>query len=238
MYIEDNIISIANQSYENIEHIIVDGGSSDETTAIIQAYERECNLTWLSEPDEGMYDAIEKGFDLASGEIFAWLNSDDMYLPWAVEVAVKHLRQEDTEWIIGHPANWDEDGVLNYVNPLRPYYCRKWIERGWYNGEALGWMQQESMFWTADLWKQKGGFPDDVKLAGDYYLWRQFAEKAELEQIGTVISGFRNHNYQLTSNMEEYNSEIPNMGVIPKLLSMLFIDNGYSLYCSLKEHLQ
>ncbi len=237
-YIEQNITSIINQTYDNIEHIIVDGGSEDGTTQIIQQYEEDYNLTWISEPDEGMYDAIEKGFDLASGEIFAWLNTDDMYLPWAAEVAVDHLSQESTEWIIGHPADWDESGVLYYVNPLRPYYRREWIEKGWYHGRALGWMQQESMFWTADLWDKKGGFPSGIKLAGDYFLWQQFAERAELEQIGTVISGFRTHENQLTSDMSKYYSEIPETGSLPKIISSLYLQNLYSLYFIIRGHIE
>jgi glycosyltransferase involved in cell wall biosynthesis len=235
-YIEDTIESIIEQSYEEVEHIIVDGGSTDGTIKNIQKYKGEYDLTLISEPDNGMYDAIEKGFNRASGEIFAWLNSDDMYLPWAIEVAVNHLKQDDTEWIIGHPANWNENGVLHYVNPLQPRYRREWIKKGWYHGDALGWMQQESMFWTAELWEQKGGFPEGIELAGDYYLWRQFAEKAELKQVGTVVAGFRDHSDQLTSDMEKYRSEIPDTGLTPKLISSLYLQNLYSLYFILKEY--
>lgn len=228
-YIEQNIKSIKKQSYGNIEHIIIDGESTDETVKIIRGFEENYNLKWISEPDGGMYDAIEKGFDMASGEIYAWLNSDDMYLPWAVEVAVNHLSQDGVEWIIGHPANWNEDGILDYVNPLRPHYYQKWIRKGWYHGQALGSMQQESMFWTADLWNDKGGFPDNIRLAGDYYLWKSFAERSDIKQVGTVISGFREHDDQLTSDLEEYHSELPTTGIWPKVISLLYIHNIYSL---------
>jgi len=237
-FIEENIRSIMGQSYENIEHIIVDGGSTDGTIEIIQKFEEEYTVQWISEPDEGMYDAIEKGFNMASGEIYAWLNSDDKYLPWAVDVAVDNLLEDGVEWIIGHPARWNEDGTLYYVNPLRPHYRQKWIQNGWYHGRALGWLQQESMFWTADLWENKGGFPNNIELAGDYYLWRQFAERSGVKQIGTVISGFRKHDDQLTSDPENYYSELPDAGVLPKIMSMLYIQNIYSLFLNFSDYLK
>jgi len=236
-YIEQNIKSIKEQTYKNIEHIIVDGESTDETLKILRNYEEEYNLKWISEPDRGMYDAIEKGFEIASGEIFAWLNSDDMYLPWAVEVAVNHLSRDEVEWIIGHPANWDEDGILCYVNPLRPHYYRKWIRNGWYHGKALGSMQQESMFWTADLWNKKGGFPENIRLAGDYYLWKKFAEESDIKQVGTVLSGFRKHDNQLTTNIEKYYSELPKTGVLPKIISLFHIHNLYSLTLNIIDYM-
>ncbi len=80
-FIEDCIRSVKNQSYKNIEHIIVDGGSTDATINILKKYEGTYNMIWLSEPDNGMYDAINKGFKLSKGEIMAWINADDMYLP-------------------------------------------------------------------------------------------------------------------------------------------------------------
>lgn len=237
-FIKENLQSVENQSYENIEHIIVDGNSTDDTIDIVRNFENERDIRWISEPDEGMYDAIEKGFDMASGDVYAWLNSDDMYLPWAVEVAVKHLSQEGVEWITGHPARWDEDGVLYYVNPLQPHYHRSWIRKGWYHGDALGWMQQESMFWTANLWEKRGGFPNTIELAGDYYLWKNFAKESDIEQVGTILAGFRKNKNQLTEDIEKYRSEIPDTGIVPKMLSILYIQNLYSLSLNLIDYLK
>jgi len=79
-FIEETILSVKNQSCQNIEHIIVDGGSTDGTLDIIRKYEGTYNMRWISEQDSGQADAIEKGFKMAKGSILAWLNSDDYYL--------------------------------------------------------------------------------------------------------------------------------------------------------------
>lgn len=234
-FLEDNLQSIINQSYDNIEHIVIDGESNDNTIDILSDYEETYNMDWISEPDDGMYDAIEKGFEKASGEIFSWLNSDDKYFPWSVEVAVEHLKKEGVEWITGHPTRWDNDGKLVYLNPLRPYYRQRWLKEGWYHGDALGWIQQESMFWTAELWEQRGGFPDGIKMAGDYYLWKEFAKESEIVQIGTAIGGFRRHSSQLTSDMDKYYDEVPKMGIYPRLLGRLRINNFYSLLLNFRD---
>lgn len=79
-FIEDTILSVKNQDYRNIEHIIVDGGSTDNTLDIIKKHEGTYNMRWISEQDEGQADAINKGFKMAKGAVLAWLNSDDYYL--------------------------------------------------------------------------------------------------------------------------------------------------------------
>jgi len=78
-FIEDTILSVKNQDYPNIEHVIVDGGSTDNTLKILKKYEGTYNMHWISEPDEGQSDAVNKGFRMAKGEIIGWLNSDDVY---------------------------------------------------------------------------------------------------------------------------------------------------------------
>jgi len=78
-FIEENILSVKSQDYPNIEHVVVDGGSSDMTVEILKKYEGTYNLRWISEPDEGHADAVNKGFAIARGEIIGWLNSDDVY---------------------------------------------------------------------------------------------------------------------------------------------------------------
>lgn len=234
-FIEETLRSVRDQTYEHVEHIVMDGGSTDRTTEILADYEDEdgYDLTWYSGPDEGMYDAIERGFERASGDVFAWINADDAYLPWAARVAVDALSEPGVEWVTGHPARWDAHGRLAEVGRIRPYYRREWIERGWYHGGAFGWLQQESMFWTADLWERRGGFPDGVELAGDYYLWRRFAEETAPVQLGTVVGGFRLHGDQLSAAVDDYCAEVPDPGPVARALGALRVDEVYSLFRAL-----
>jgi glycosyltransferase involved in cell wall biosynthesis len=231
-FIEGTLRSVMEQTYDRVEHVVMDGGSTDRTTEILASYEEQesYDLRWYSEPDEGMYDAIEKGFERASGDVLAWLNADDKYLPWAVRIAVDALSEPGVEWVTGHPAKWDADGTLSTVRPIRPYYRREWIENGWYYGRGLGWMQQESMFWTRGLWERRGGFPDGVGLAGDYHLWRRFAAETAPVQLGTVVAGYRLHDDQLTAGIEDYYAEVPDAGPLLRALSLLRVGELYSLF--------
>src|SRR5215216_1016658 len=106
-YIENTIQSVLSQNYPQIEYLIVDGGSTDETLGIIKKYEGQV-AWWTSEKDEGQTDAINKGFAHANGDILAWINSDDTYEPGAVTAAVKYLQ--------GQPEIGMVYGDCNYIN--------------------------------------------------------------------------------------------------------------------------
>ena len=90
-YIEQTIKSVREQEYPHIEHIVIDGGSTDNTVDILRRYEDR--LTWVSEKDGGQTNAINKGFRKATGDIMAWLNSDDVYMPGAVRAVVIPIRR-------------------------------------------------------------------------------------------------------------------------------------------------
>ncbi|MCL0071992.1 glycosyltransferase [Peptococcaceae bacterium] len=211
-FIEDCIRSVKNQSYKNIEHIIVDGGSTDATINILKKYEGTYNMIWLSEPDNGMYDAINKGFKLSKGEIMAWINADDMYLPWAVEIVVNVITKLNIDWCTGIPGRWSKQGLHHGLSFFIPVYSRTLIKKGCYHGKGLGWIQQESTFWTRRLWNKAGGKVDStLQLAGDFYLWKSFAEHSRLYTINAVLAGFRVHNNQKTfSSIDKYYDELKN----------------------------
>lgn len=103
-YIEDTILSVISQQYPNLEYIVIDGGSKDGTVDIIKKYE-EWITYWISEPDNGMYDAIQKGFSKATGEIMAYINSDDKFHYNALFTAAAIFSsEEDVEWILGRAS--------------------------------------------------------------------------------------------------------------------------------------
>jgi Glycosyl transferase family 2 len=95
------LASVTRQTYRPIEHIVVDGGSTDGTLDLLREYRAPHLFHWVSEPDNGMYEAINKGIAISRGEVLAYLNSDDLYLPWSVEVAVRALQQPGIELVYG-----------------------------------------------------------------------------------------------------------------------------------------
>lgn len=133
-YLEKCIQSIVNQEFDDYEHIIVDGGSTDNTLAIIKKYESLYNIKWISEKDNGMYDAISKGFKMAKGDILCWLNSDDIYMPWTLKVVEHVFQNTDIDWCTGVPTQINENGEMYF--PIKtfvtyPQFC---IRKGW-----MGW---------------------------------------------------------------------------------------------------
>ena len=104
------IESVKRQTHANLEHIIVDGGSTDGTLELLTRYEGSYPMRWVSEPDDGMYQAINKGLRSASGDILAYLNSDDLYFPWTVDTVVEALRK-----LARSAANWPRSTICSVL---------------------------------------------------------------------------------------------------------------------------
>lgn len=104
--IEETILSVLNQNYPNLEYIIIDGNSTDDTMLIVNKYKDKIS-TIVSEPDNGMYDAIHKGFSMATGDILAWINADDSYMPWTFKYVNEVFTDlPDVDWIVGFRLLW------------------------------------------------------------------------------------------------------------------------------------
>lgn len=162
-YIEETILSIRNQTYKNIEHIVIDGGSTDETLSILKKYSN--NLVWISEPDLGQSDAINKGWKLAKGDIIAYLNADDTYLPDAVGIAVNFfLKHPETGMIYGDGILSDEKGrfLMNFT-------------AGEFNLKNLIFCQdnilQPAVFLRKTVFETIGDVDADLHLAMDLDYW-------------------------------------------------------------------
>ena len=218
-YLEDTIQCIINQTYDNIEYIIIDGGSTDKTLDIIKKYE-DRTAYWMSEQNRGMYDGINKGFEMATGEIFAWLNADDKYYHSAVEIVVRIFNKysKNIEWVTGIPSIYDKNGLI--VRVCYPAsYSRRFIRVGLYRDDILVCIQRESTFWRRSLWEKAGGINFDLQFAGDYDLWVRFSKHSHLHVIPTTLGGFRKHQTQKSNDMEKYYKEC---GVIKNIKFNIF----------------
>lgn len=209
-FIEATIQSVLGQDYPKLEYVIIDGGSSDGSAEIIRKFGDRLTY-WVSKPDDGMYAAINEGFAHTSGEIMAWINSDDLYTPWCLRTVASVFTQfrGKVRWLTGLSGYWNVDGALvgAYMNTR---FHRRLIQCGVYEARRAGFIQQESTFWTRDLWVQAGACVSaELRLAGDFDLWRRFAKTDDLYLLRTCVSGYRSHPHQQTASlMHRYYGEV------------------------------
>jgi hypothetical protein len=137
--------------------------------------------------------------------VLAWINADDIYLPGAFEMVARvFTTMPDVKWLKGVTSYIDERGE---VSPGRCYlYARNLIRSGLYGREAY-FIQQDSVFWRADLWKESGGLDQSFRLAGDYELWMRFAEREALYTLKAPVSCFRKVFGQLSESLSAYREE-------------------------------
>ncbi|MFN2390024.1 MAG: glycosyltransferase family 2 protein [Actinomycetota bacterium] len=180
--IESCLNSVAAQTYGAIEHIIVDGGSTDGTLSIVKSFAARYPLTWISEPDKGMYDAINKGMTRASGTFVGYLNCDDQYLPWTVETAATALAA-GYDLVYGDLASIDLRGDRP---ALYPHFYPPFSARYYTYSATLG---QPTVFWTNDLAERIGPFDTSFRLVGDHEYWlRAAAAGASLIHIDEILA--------------------------------------------------
>lgn len=186
-FLEDTILSVVNQNYPNLEYIIIDGGSTDGSVEIIKKYEKYLAY-WVSEPDKGHGHALNKGFARSTGEIMAWINSDDKYYPYTFNTIAEIFNSfRDINWIQGKNSWVDLSGRLldvqfSYIN-IFSYLL----------GEYK-WIQQESVFWRRSLWERSGAhISEKLELMFDGELWTRFFLVDDLWHLDLVISCFRIH---------------------------------------------
>lgn len=185
-FLEETIQSVISQDYENLEYIIVDGGSTDGSVDIIRKYTDKV-AWWVSEPDRGQTDAINKGFEKANGEILAWLNSDDTYMPGAISEAVSYLQHHpNTGMVYGDTNLMDEDGQVIGKFPARQTDYSL-LRRGYVH------IPQQSSFFRTNLWQLVGPLDTSFYFAMDYDLWVRLAKISRLEYYPHLWANFRLH---------------------------------------------
>jgi len=185
-FLEESIRSVLEQSYPNIEYIVVDGGSRDESVEIIKKYQ-EHFAWWVSEKDKGHADALNKGFARATGEILAWLNSDDVYYPQAVAEAVALLKEHpEVGMVYG-----DADLIDNSGAAVGQFAARQTDYRRMLRGSVH--IPQATTFFRADLWRQVGPLDLSLFFSFDYDLWVRIAKVSQLLYVPKRWAKFRIH---------------------------------------------
>ena len=185
-FLERTMQSVLNQSYKNIEYIVIDGGSTDGSLELIQRYADEL-VYWESMPDRGQTEAINKGFDRASGEIMAYLNSDDLYYPHAVEEAVAFLSVNPEVGMVYGDADYiDEVGdVIGRFPAAQTSYRR--LRNGYVH------IPQQATFFRRSLWDIVGPLDPAFYFAMDYDLWVRIASLTPLVYHPRTWAAFRLH---------------------------------------------
>jgi glycosyltransferase involved in cell wall biosynthesis len=205
-HIEKTIRSIVDQNYPNLEYIIMDGGSTDGTLEIIEKYKSKITKV-ISEKDEGMYHALERGLNMGTGEIMAWLNADDLYHYNSFFIIAEIFQTyPEVEFLMGQPTTFDEQDRCVHVSEPR-----NWSKYDFYLDKTNWVIQQESTFWRKTLWDRSGrNINKKYKLAADCELWTRFLidSNARLYMTSALIGGFRRRNGQLTTNRTLYNQEV------------------------------
>lgn len=182
-FLEQTIRSVLMQGYPNLEYIIIDGGSSDDSVDIIRRYEDQLAY-WVSEPDEGQSHAINKGFARATGEIMGWLNSDDFYLPGALQIVSEYLGygiQNDA--IVGHVLTVYADGRPAYQSEGRYVDLIRLLQfwRGYQ-------MHQPSIFWRRRVFEKVGFLDESQHYIMDFDYWVRIARLFEFKNVSQILS--------------------------------------------------
>ncbi len=186
-FIEETIRSVLLQGYPNLEYIIIDGDSADGSTEIIRKYEKWLTF-WVSEPDEGQSEAINKGFVRSSGEITAWLNSDDTYQPRALGQVAQVFGHDQSKAIVhGHCNKIDENSRV--TGKIKASYIT--FERLIRHWRIV--LPQQGVFFRRKLLEKVGLLDPDQHYVMDFDLWLRISREHEFHRIEETLANFRLH---------------------------------------------
>ena len=221
-FIDETIFSVISQAGPfSIRYHVQDGGSTDGTLDKLDEWRRllacnfprccnEVEFTYASEPDRGMYEAVARGFRVCGlGDIMAWINADDRYAPSGFAVVMHVMeRWPEIHWVTGRISIVTRDGYQKHLSAR--LFPQKAIRAGVFDLRRFPRLAiaQDSTFWRTGLWNAAGGVNADLKLTGDYDLWRRFANHAELVTLDATLSSFRERPGQLSENLSAYHAEL------------------------------
>lgn len=227
-YLEDTIQSVISQKYPNFEYIIIDGGSSDDSVSIIKKYDNFITY-WISEPDHGQTHAINKGLQHVTGEIIAYINSDDQYCPCAFfTVAQYFMDHPDIGMLYGDLEVIDSEGKLKYRKKYKTI-----------NLDALlsGYpIPQPSTFFRKSVIHNVGLLNESLHYSMDYDFWIRIFSKYSVDHISSFLGRFRIHSESKTISQAIF-FHIDIVDIIHKLLQTEMLpDTTNELICLLCEH--
>lgn len=183
-YLREAIESVRAQTHPSIEHIVVDGGSTDGTLDVLDDYD---GVRWVSEPDRGQSHALNKGVELATGDVLGWLNADDAYEPWAVAEGVEALRATGAGLVYADVTRVDDDGVNPRRIRSRPEFDL-WTELNLGCG-----IYSPAVFFTREALRAAGGFDETLHMTMDYDLWLRIGKGFPVRHVDSVWGVQRMH---------------------------------------------
>jgi len=190
-FLDATLRSVLDQQYPNLEYIVIDGGSRDESVSVIEQHSPHL-AHWVSEKDRGQTHALQKGFERATGEILGWLCSDDLLLPGALDTVGRFFEDNPTIDFVYGDALWI-DAQGQYIRPKKEMTWNKFVFLFDFNFIA-----QPSCFWRRSLHEKAGGLQEKWNLNMDSDLWLRFAQHSRPAYLPGYLSGVRDYPEQKT----------------------------------------
>jgi len=181
-HLEETILNVLHQTYNNLEYIVIDGGSTDRSLDIIRQYEQQIDY-WVSEPDQGIADGMNKGISLATGDLIHHLHAGDLFdQPETIELVVQSYLENGWRWCYGNQKKINSEGkIVSWLYPA------KFSPRVLKLGNTI---PHSTVFSEKTLFEEVGGFDSRFKCAMDYHLWLRYAEVAEPQKIEQTLARF------------------------------------------------
>lgn len=205
-FIGDTLDSVARQTHPDVEHLVLDGESTDGTLDVLREHERATaddesyDFTWVSEPDEGQSDAINEGFERVTGDVVAWLNSDDVYFDVDVLARVaRYFERYDADVIYGDLANIDQHSTVTEVDPRPDFDAGKLPYR-----ILVG---QPATFFRRDVVEAEK-LDTSLDYSMDYEYWLRLSRRFEFCHVDDVLAGFRTYEAQKSQDQDAMAAEL------------------------------